>query len=83
MNFVFNIINGLITLYIWIIIIVILFSLAAPHIKHPILDFLYSIINPPLEFIREKMPFVIANGIDFSPLVLIIGLQLVRALFRL
>jgi YggT family protein len=81
MSLIFNIINGLLTLYIWIIIVVILFGLIAPHIKHPVLDFLYSIINPPLEFIRENMPFVVANGIDFSPLVLIIGLQLIRALF--
>lgn len=80
MSFIINFISGLLTLYIWIIIIVSLFSIVAPHIKNPILDFLYSMVNPPLKIIREKMPFVIANGVDFSPLVLIIGLQLLRAL---
>ena len=81
MIFIINIINGLITLYIFAILAVILFSLFAPHIKNPVLDFLISIVNPPLKLIREKMPFVVANDIDFSPLVLIIGLQLIRALF--
>ncbi len=80
MSFLINLINGLITSYIWIIIIVSLFSIVAPHIKNPILDFLYGMVNPPLKIIREKMPFVVANGVDFSPLVLIIGLQLLRAL---
>lgn len=80
MSFLVNLIDGLITSYIWIIIIVSLFSILSPQTKNPILDFLNSIVNPPLKSIREKIPFVIANGVDFSPLVLIIGLQLIRAL---
>lgn len=80
MSFLVNLTNGLITSYIWIIIIVSLFSMLSPQTKNPILDFLNSIVYPPLKLIREKMPFVVANGVDFSPLVLIIALQLLRAL---
>jgi len=40
-----------------------------------------SITDPVFGFVREKMPFVVTNGIDFSPLVVIIGLQIIRILF--
>jgi len=80
MNLISNLIGGLISAYIWILIISSLFGLFAPHIKHPLLDFAYSIINPPLEFIRKNMPFVVQGAVDFSPIVLIVALELIRSI---
>ncbi len=80
MKFLLNLIDGILTIYIWIVIITVLLNMLAPHIKNPIVDYLKSIVYPPLNFIRQKMPFVIANGIDFSPLVLILALELLKAI---
>ncbi|MDD5406132.1 MAG: YggT family protein [Sulfurovaceae bacterium] len=81
MMFLSNLINGLITLYIWVIIIVSLISIIAPHVQNPVVDVLHRITDPVFGFVREKMPFVVSNGIDFSPLVVIIGLQIIRIIF--
>jgi YggT family protein len=81
MNLVSNLIGGLINVYIWILIISSLIGLFAPHIRHPLLNMAWSITNPPLEFIRKNMPFVVQGPVDFSPLVLIVGLQLIKAIF--
>lgn len=81
MNLISNLIGGLINVYIWILIISSLITIFAPNFRHPLMNFAYSITNPPLEFIRKNMPFVIQGAVDFSPLVLILGLQLIRAIF--
>ncbi len=81
MMFLSNLINGLITLYIWIIIIVSLISIFSPYTRNPVVDMMRRITDPVFGFVREKMPFVVTNGIDFSPLVVIIGLQIIRILF--
>ncbi|MEN8727357.1 MAG: YggT family protein, partial [Sulfurovum sp.] len=38
---------------------------------------LHRLTEPVMSFIRRKMPFVVFSGIDLSPLVVILGLQLV------
>jgi len=79
MNFLFNLVSGLITAYIWILIISSLVSMLAPQIRHPLLNFAQQITNPPLVLIRKNMPFVMQGAIDLSPLVLIIVLQIIRS----
>ena len=69
--------HTVINLYIWIIIIAALFSFVRPDHYNPIVQALYRLTEPVLGFIRRKMPFVVFSGIDLSPLVVIIGLQLV------
>jgi YggT family protein len=69
--------HTLITLYIWIIIIASLLSFVRPDPYHPLVQALYKLTEPVLGFIREKMPFVVFSGVDLSPLVIIIGLQLI------
>ncbi len=64
-------------LYIWIVIIAALLSFVRPDPYNPIVQILYRLTEPVLNFIRTKMPFVVFSGIDLSPLVVILGLQLV------
>lgn len=66
-----------INLYIWIVIIASLLSFVRPDPYNPIVQALYRLTEPVLGFIRQKMPFVLVSGIDLSPLVVLIGLQLV------
>ncbi len=63
-------------LYIWIVIISALLSFVRPDPHNPIVQILYRLTEPVLDFIRRKMPFVVFSGVDLSPLVIILGLQL-------
>lgn len=64
-------------LYIWIVIITALLSFVRPDPYNPIVQVLHRLTEPVMNFIRQKMPFVVFSGIDLSPLVVILGLQLV------
>ena len=43
-----------------------------------IVDFIFQITDPPLKLIRQSLPAM--GGMDFSPLVLLIGLHILRTL---
>lgn len=78
--------HTVINLYIWIIIISSLLSFVRPDPYNPIVQVLNRLTEPVLAFIRNKMPFVLFSGLDLSPLVVILGLQLIdnfmiRAIF--
>jgi len=70
-------IHTVLNLYIWIVIIASLLTFVRPDPNNPVVQILYRLTEPALDFIRRKMPFVIFSGIDLSPLVIILGLQLV------
>ena len=63
-------------LYMWIVIIAALLSFVRPDPHNPVVQILYRLTEPALDFIRRKMPFVVFSGVDLSPLVIILGLQL-------
>jgi len=69
--------HSVINLYIWIIIIAALISFVRPDPYNPIVQVLHRLTEPVFTFIRQKIPFVIFSGIDLSPLVIILGLQLI------
>lgn len=64
-------------LYIWVVIIAALLSFVRPDPYNPVVQILHRLTEPVLNFIRTKMPFVVFSGIDLSPLVVILGLQLI------
>ena len=69
--------HTVINLYIWIIIIAALISFVRPDPYNPIVQVLHRLTEPVFAFIRQKIPFVVFSGIDLSPLVIILGLQLI------
>ncbi len=69
--------HTVINLYIWIVIIAALISFVRPDPHNPIVQILHRLTEPVMNFIRQKMPFVVFSSIDLSPLVVILGLQLV------
>jgi len=77
-----GIIHTLITAYIWVVIIHSFLSFTQPNPNNQIVQILKNLSEPSLNFIREKMPFVLFSGLDLSPLVLFVGLQLVDATIR-
>ncbi len=70
-------IHSVINIYIWIVIIAALLSFVRPDPYNPVVQMLNKLTEPVMSFIRSKMPFVVFSGIDLSPLVVILGLQLV------
>lgn len=72
-----QLIHTVLNLYIWIVIIAALLSFVRPDPYNPIVQVLYRLTEPVMSFIRSKMPFVVLSGIDLSPLVVILALQLI------
>ena len=86
MSIVINSILGLIitilNLYIWLVIIAALLSFVNPDPRNQIVQFIRALTEPAFAFIRRKMPFVVINGIDLSPIVIIFGLNIIIALLQ-
>jgi len=71
-----GILISLINVYIWVIIIASLLSFVNPDPFNPIVQFLYRVTNPAYALVRRYIPTNM-GGLDFSPLIIIIGLQVV------
>ncbi|MEA1920139.1 MAG: YggT family protein [Campylobacterota bacterium] len=71
-----GIVHNLINVYIWVVIIASLISWVKPDPNNPIIQVLYRITEPAYALVRRYIPSVY-NGIDLSPLIIIIGLQVI------
>ena len=70
-----QLVGTVITLYTWVIIISALLSWVNPDPYNPIVRILRSLTEPALWRTRRILPFTYVNGIDLSPVALIIALQ--------
>ncbi len=83
---VYNLINTVITIYIWLLIAMVVLSLLVTfnlvntgnRLIYTIGDFLHRITEPLLRPIRNILPNL--GGIDISPMVLILALYFIRDL---
>ena len=66
-------------IYIFIVIASALVTWVSPDPYNPIVRFLYQATEPVLARIRRVIPTQF-GGIDFSPIILLLGLSLVRRL---
>lgn len=64
------------TLYLFIVIARALISWVNPDPRNPIVRFLYNATEPLLYRVRRVLPDV--GGIDFSPLVVIVGIYFLQ-----
>ncbi len=79
MIFVADLIHRIIQIFIFLVIVeVVLSYFMDPY--HPVRLFLDRLVSPFLTPIRRRLPAF--GGLDFSPLVLIIGLQILDMLVR-
>ncbi len=69
----------LIDLYSLIVFVAVVVSWIQLPPGNPVVTFVRTLTEPALDPIRRVMPDM--GGIDFSPMVLLVGLQLVRGLF--
>lgn len=61
------------SIYMWIIVIAALISWVRPDPHHPIVKFLYSVTEPVLKPIRQRIGII--SGIDISPFILILSIM--------
>jgi len=73
-----GLIISLIGLYKWVVVIRVLISWLNPDPYNPIVQFLRGVTDPAIEMVRRIMPsFLWSTGLDFTPLILILLLQVV------
>jgi YggT family protein len=75
--YVLSALNGLLTLYFWVVIIAAVMTWIEPNPYNPIVRFLYSVTEPVFDWIREHIP-VVFGGIDLSPIVVLFAIGLVQ-----
>lgn len=78
LNALAGLIDFALSAYMWIIIgrAVISWVNADPY--NPVVRFLYQVTEPVLHRIRQVVPFL-GGGIDFSPMLLIMGILFLRS----
>jgi YggT family protein len=81
-----NLVNLVLTAYMWIIIARAIISWVNPDPYNPIVRFLYRVTEPVLRPIRYRMPATM--GLDLSPMVVLLAIYflqqfLVPVLYRL
>ncbi len=71
-----NVLDILLTIYMWVVIIAALVSWVNPDPYNPIVRFLYGATEPVLRPIRRRLG--IFGGIDFSPLIVILAIMFIK-----
>ncbi len=71
-------VNLVLRLYGFCIIGVAIVSWVAPRSSHPVIMFLRGITEPVLYRVRRALPFTYQSGMDFSPIVVLLGLEFLR-----
>ncbi|VFM95808.1 MAG: YggT family protein [Candidatus Kentron sp. G] len=66
-------------IFVFAIIIHVIMSWVNPHVYNPIVSLLYSLTEPLLAPARRWIPPI--SGLDLSPILVIVGLQLISMLF--
>src|ERR1700731_256781 len=75
--FIAQTLDGLLTLYFYVVIIAAIMTWIEPNPYNPIVRFIYSITEPAFDWVREHLP-VIFGGLDLSPIVVILIIELFR-----
>ena len=80
MGFFCFIINQIVDIYIWIIIIAVLMTYFQPNRNNQIVQLIFRLTEPTFYYARKYLPFLIVQGMDFTPIAIIFVLQLIPRL---
>lgn len=72
------ILDQLLSIYSMILFVAILITWVNPDPGNPIVRFLHGVTEPVLYQIRRRLPFVVVGNFDLSPLVVFLGIQVIR-----
>lgn len=73
-----KVLDTLLSLYFWIVIIAALLSWVRPDPYNPIVRTLHAMTEPVFYRVRKMLPFTYINGLDLSPVVVLIAVQLLQ-----
>lgn len=82
-----RVLDIILSLYFWIVIIAVLLTWVRPDPYNNIVRMFYSLTEPVFYRVRKFLPFTLVGGLDLSPIVVLIIIQLlqtivVRSLFQ-
>jgi YggT family protein len=77
LGYLLDLVSLAIVIYIYIIIARAIISWVSPDPYNPIVRFLYRVTEPVLRPVRERLP-ISQMGIDFSPMIVILGLYVLK-----
>lgn len=72
-----NVLNLVLTIYLWIIIARAVLSWVSPDPYNPIVRFIHNITEPVLYRVRAKVPLFF-GGIDFSPMIVLLAIVFLK-----
>lgn len=73
-----KVLDTVLSLYFWVIIVAALLSWVRPDPYSPLVRTLRALTEPVFYRIRKVLPFTFVNGLDFSPVVALVIIQLVQ-----
>ena len=76
MSAVAMILGSLLNLYFWIVIIASVLTWVRPDPYNPIVRPLRALTEPVFYRVRKWLPFTYTTGIDFSPVVVLLSIEL-------
>ncbi len=75
-----SVLQGLLTVYFWVVIIAALLSWVRPDPYSPIVRTLSALTEPVFYRVRKYLPFTFVGGLDLSPVVVLIVIQLLQSI---
>jgi YggT family protein len=72
------VLDQLLWFYNLIVIVAVLITWVNADPRNPIVQFLYSVTEPVLSWIRRRFPFVIVGRLDLSPIALLVAIFFAR-----
>jgi uncharacterized protein YggT (Ycf19 family) len=85
LNFIFNAILFIITVVSWLVLIYVVMALIVPQNKYTLMigRFVEPVLAPLRKFLYRVFPKLQQIGVDFSPLLFYLAIQIVSWLIRL
>ncbi len=71
------VLGSLLKIYFWVVLISAILSWVRPDPYNPIVRTLRTLTEPVYYRIRKVLPFTYTSGIDFSPIIVLLGIELV------
>lgn len=71
------VLGALLKVYFWVVVISAILSWVRPDPYNPIVRTLRTLTEPVYFRVRKVLPFTYTSGIDFSPLVVLLTIELV------
>lgn len=74
-----KILDAILNLYFWVIIASAVLSWVNPDPYNPVVRIVRNLTEPVFYRVRKWLPFTFIGGIDLSPLVVLLGIQIVNS----